>query len=247
VPTPDAAAPGAREALREAARAELVEGGSAGISLRAVARRAGVSHAAPKYHFADRAGLLTAIAAEGFAPLTVGLRRVTESDAQKRLAALGRAYIDFGLANPAMFDLMFRPGELHAEDPALRQAQQEAIGTLSSAVAQLSAAGSAAQSVPPLSLISWALVHGLVVLARDGALQAAAGAAGPVAPAELARQLATCSAHTSARRSAGTSWAPGCLLGRGSARAAHGCARAGPAAERPATSRLLREQTRRRA
>ncbi|GAB3940877.1 hypothetical protein GCM10027614_25250 [Micromonospora vulcania] len=64
---------------------------------------------------------------------------------------------------------MFRPTELHTDDPALRAAQDEAIGELSSAV----------HDVPGLSLLSWALVHGLVVLARDGALQSATKAASP--------------------------------------------------------------------
>lgn len=181
--------PGAREGLLAAARAELVERGHAAISLRAVARRAGVSHAAPKYHFRDRAGLLTAIAAEGFAALTVALGEVAESDAERRLAALGRAYIDFGLSHRALFDLMFRPSELHANDPALQQARRGAIDTLSAAVARLAPAEQAPSATPPLTLISWALVHGLVVLTRDGALGTAAESTDPAAAADLAREL----------------------------------------------------------
>lgn len=164
-----------REALLAAARTELVEHGRSAISLRAVARRAGVSHAAPKYHFRDRAGLLTAIATEGFQALTVALSQVSESDSQQRLAALGRAYIDFGLANRALFELMFQPDELHPADEALTQAQREAIGTLSAAVSRMAASHEAPSGTPALALISWALAHGLAVLARDGALQAAAG------------------------------------------------------------------------
>lgn len=184
-----APSPGAREGLLAAARAELVERGHAVISLRAVARRAGVSHAAPKYHFRDRAGLLTAIAAEGFAALTAALGEVAESDAERRLAALGRAYIDFGLSNRALFDLMFRPSELHPDDPALQQARREAVHTLSTAVARLPAVGQTASGTPLLTLISWALVHGLVVLTRDGALQTAAETADAAAAADLARDL----------------------------------------------------------
>lgn len=182
------APPGTREGLLAAARAELDEREHAAISLRAVARRAGVSHAAPKYHFNDRAGLLTAIAAEGFTALTAALRRVRSMDSEQRLAALGRAYVDFGLANPALFDLMFRPSELHPDDPTLRQAQRQAINTLSAAVADLAPSEPAPSGTPPLALISWALAHGLVVLARDGALQAAAGTDNPDAT-ELARAL----------------------------------------------------------
>src|ERR1700758_4951023 len=85
--------PGARAALLAAARAELAEHGHAGISLRAIARRAGVSHAAPKYYFSDRAALLTAVAAQGFAELADSLRQVPPA-----LSALGHAYIAFALA-----------------------------------------------------------------------------------------------------------------------------------------------------
>ncbi len=162
-----------RDALLAAARAELIEHGTAAISLRAVARRAGVSHAAPKYHFHDRAGLLTAIATEGFRALSHALSRVDESDMRHQLAALGAAYIDFGLANPALFELMFAPDHLHEADSELIVAQQDAIGQLTAAVQRLTGASA---DTPALALISWALVHGLVTLTRHGALQAAAGA-----------------------------------------------------------------------
>lgn len=175
--TSDPPRAGVREALLAAARLELVEHGRAAISLRAVARRAGVSHAAPKYHFRDRAGLLTAIAAEGFSALNRALSQVSESVPRQRLAALGRAYVDFGLAHPALFDLMFKPSELHPTDPTLAQAQREAIGTLNAAVGHLAGSDAEPAGASSLTLISWTFVHGLVVLTRDGALQTAAGTA----------------------------------------------------------------------
>lgn len=169
---------GVRDALLAAARAELVEHGTAAISLRAVARRAGVSHAAPKYHFRDRAGLLTAIATEGFLALSRALTGADESDPRRQLAALGAAYIDFGLANPALFELMFAPDHLHASDAELVAAQQEAIGQLTSTVQTLTGTDGTAAGAPALALISWALVHGLVALTRHGALQGVAEEAG---------------------------------------------------------------------
>ena len=169
-----AARPQVREALLAAARAELVEHGRAAISLRAVARRAGLSHASPKYHFGDRSGLLTAIATEGFQALARDLSQVHESDPAQQLAALGRTYIDFGLSHRALFELMFTPSELHATDAQLIAAQQEAIGALTTAVSGLARIGATPSDTPQLALLSWALVHGLVVLARDGALEAAA-------------------------------------------------------------------------
>lgn len=177
-----------REALLAAARSELAEHGRSAISLRAVARRAGVSHAAPKHHFGDRAGLLTAIAIEGFQALTQTLQQVSQPDPQHQLAALGDAYVDFGLANPALFELMFRPSELQTGNANLVRAQGEAIGTLNAAVGQSSAADDAPSATPPLALISWALAHGLAVLASDGALRTAAGAENRGA-AELAHAL----------------------------------------------------------
>jgi AcrR family transcriptional regulator len=164
--------PGVREGLLAAARVELVEHGSAAISLRAVARRADLSHASPKYHFGDRSGLLTALATEGFDALADRLSRVHESDPQQQLAALGRVYIDFGLSNRALFELMFTPNELHADDADLLAAQRQAIGALTAAVSRPSGTDTPSET-PKLALISWALVHGLVALVRDGALQAA--------------------------------------------------------------------------
>jgi AcrR family transcriptional regulator len=180
--------PNVREALLTAARAELVERGRAAISLRAIARRAGLSHAAPKYHFGDRSGLLTTLATEGFHALTDHLSHTREPDAQHQLAALGRAYIDFGLCYPALFELMFTPSELHANDPQLIAAQQQAIGTLTTAVSRLTGSGPTPPETPKLALISWALAHGLVVLAQDGALQSAATPE-PTTAADLAHTL----------------------------------------------------------
>jgi AcrR family transcriptional regulator len=182
---------GGRAALLTAARAELIEHGHSGISLRAVARRAGLSHGAPKHHFDDRAGLLTAVAAEGFRALAEALRAAdiaADADARTQLTALGRAYLDFGLAHPALFDLMYRPSELRLDDPELRAAQRASTAVLAEAAGRLrSAPVSGSVTVPSLALISWALVHGLVALTRDGALTPFVD--GDADPADLAHAL----------------------------------------------------------
>jgi AcrR family transcriptional regulator len=176
---------GARDALLRAARAELALTGAGAISLRAIARRAGVSHAAPKYHFGDRAGLLTALAVDGFRVLSAALEQAAyaASDApDDQLAALGLAYVDTGLADPALFELMFRPELLDRDDPDLREAQRATFDLLGSAFAEdgdpaRTADAQSRTDSPPvgaLPLIAWAFVHGLVVLARNGAIQAAA-------------------------------------------------------------------------
>ena len=152
-----------------------MERGLAGVSLRGIARRAEVSHAAPKYFFGDRAGMLTAIATEGFTELTRNLRSVVGSGAPD-LGDLGRAYVHFGLEQPALFELMFRPEELHPDDPDLQRAQAESIGVLASATATINVGVDQAEGVPPvMALVSWAFAHGLVALVRDGALQHLSG------------------------------------------------------------------------
>lgn len=172
----DASPRDVRQALLHAAREELSEHGRAAISLRAVARRAGVSHAAPKHHFRDRAGLLTAVATDGFQLLGEALNGVRETDPAERLAALGRTYIRFALDNPALYDLMFQPGEITVADTALAAARMAATVELSAAAQQLTSPNEHSDGViPPLALLSWAVVHGLVGLARDGALQIALG------------------------------------------------------------------------
>ena len=110
-----------RQALLDAAVAALDEAGADRLSLRDVARRAGVSHAAPAHHFTDKAGLLTAVATEGFGMLVTYLADAQPGAARQpadQLAALGRAYAQFAEENPGRFEVMFRPGLLHAGDAA---------------------------------------------------------------------------------------------------------------------------------
>jgi AcrR family transcriptional regulator len=164
-----------RAALLDAAREELREHGPAGVSLRAVARRAGVSHAAPKHHFRDRAGLLTALARQGHDQLRCHLVQADPgpaADTAQRVDALGRAYIEFGLDHRALFDLMFRPDQLHPDDPDLATARSQSLAVLVDALHASAPAGPETARHPPpdLALIAWAFAHGLVVLTRDGAL-----------------------------------------------------------------------------
>jgi AcrR family transcriptional regulator len=98
-----------RAALLAAAEAELTEKGVEGFSLRSVAKRAGVSHAAPAHHFGDTNGLLTALAAEGFTRFqdTLDAREVGASDARERAVRAGLGYLEFAQARPALFRLIF--------------------------------------------------------------------------------------------------------------------------------------------
>ena len=191
-----------RAALLHAALEELEENGVANLSLRAIARRAGVSHAAPKYHFSDRSGLLTAVALDGFTRLNVALAEAVTaagSDARAQFAAGGRAYVEFGLNNAALFVLMFRVEQLDLTNAELLQQKNAAFESLDRIVRNgtESAAFTAGQPAEVLALISWAFLHGLVVLAHDGALELMTGESGTAA---LAASLTAAFADTISAR-----------------------------------------------
>src|SRR5687767_3609608 len=115
-----------RAALLEAADALIRERGSADLSLREVARRAQVSHGAPAHHFRNKAGLLTAFAAQGFERLVATVaeleRERTSQSGRERLASTGRGYLRFALQHPAQFSIMFDTGALDVGDPAFVEA-----------------------------------------------------------------------------------------------------------------------------
>lgn len=155
-----------RAALLTAAEAELVEQGVEGFSLRSVARRAGVSHAAPKHHFGDTAGLLTALAAEGFRLFTAAqLAREAEAapDATSQLLAAGLGYVDFACARPALFRLIFTSKRVDESAPVLLDAGGAAYQHLAG---RIEAAGG---REPDIAAV-WAIVHGLADLIMAGRL-----------------------------------------------------------------------------
>ncbi|MFC4507757.1 MULTISPECIES: TetR/AcrR family transcriptional regulator [Streptomyces] len=179
-----------RAALLASARAELLEYGAGGLSLRAMATRAGVSRATPKWHFGNRAGLLTALAVEGFAQLGEALGAAAEgsTDPAARFTALGRAYMDFGLGNPELFDLMFRSTELDRDDPTLIRAHRESFSILvDTATGAPEGMRAGTGDVP---LLAWAAAHGLVLLVHGGALQTLTGLTTPDDASALAHRLA---------------------------------------------------------
>jgi AcrR family transcriptional regulator len=159
---------GLRAALIEAGAQLLAERGLEGFSLRECARRAGVSPAAPAHHFGDARGLLTAIAARGFAEFGAALEAAQAglSTRSIRLRAQGRAYVRFARANRAIFDLMWRSAVLNQADPELRRAADSAFATLLSAVPD---SGQGKRN--PNAAAAWALVHGYARLALDGPLE----------------------------------------------------------------------------
>ena len=109
-----------RRTLLEEGRRLLLEKGERAVSLRELARRAGVSHAAPQRHFADRDALLAIVAAQGFDELTAQLVEArSPGDVRQRLAAYARGHVAFAVANGPLMELMFtRPGALARSDSA---------------------------------------------------------------------------------------------------------------------------------
>jgi len=170
--TAAAAAPVAAEDLRtalvRAARAELQEAGAGAVSLRAVARRAGVSHAAPGYAFGDRAGLLTAVAVQGFDELTQTMEVPPAGPGRAGLAELGRRYVAFAVEHPALYALMFSAGDLVATDADLLAARAASLRALT----RLTRPDGEDEPPGQVTSISWAFAHGVASLVAGGSLPA---------------------------------------------------------------------------
>ena len=144
--------------LIRAAGKMLEKEGVEALKLREVARRAGVSHSAPYRHFAQREALLAALAAEGFEWLGAAQRKAAEAGG---LRAMGEAYVQFALAHPQRFRLMFGGQISIAKHARLREVATRTFDGLSGA---LSARVPEAQGAQDSSIAAWALVHGLAQL-----------------------------------------------------------------------------------
>ncbi|MFI2608231.1 TetR/AcrR family transcriptional regulator [Kitasatospora sp. NPDC018619] len=157
-----------RAACLRAARELLEEDGSAGLSLRAVARRAGVSATAPYRHYADRDALVSAVAGEGYTELADHLAAARPSPrTPDDLAEVAVAYVRFALERPALFRVMF------AEpcDPA-NEHRLAATAALRSYVRGIVQGVFPASDAEALSTAVWGVVHGLAFLHLDGKLDA---------------------------------------------------------------------------
>lgn len=159
-----------RRALLSETAKVIEESGIAHLSLRDLARRVGVSHAAPAHHFRDKTGLLTALAVEGF-DLLAAFSAAAREDSDDFLE-VGVAYVRFAVAHPAHFEVMFRPGLLDNDDADLIAARQMARARLFPPAAQAAGEDSASLTA---GLAAWALVHGLAALWLNGALPDGAG------------------------------------------------------------------------
>jgi AcrR family transcriptional regulator len=158
-----------RPVLLAAAIEAIEQDGPAALSLRDLARRAGVSHAAPAHHFGDKAGLLTALATEGY-----GLLADAVSAAGDEIVEAGVAYIRFAIEHRAHFEVMFQPGLYRHDDPEVAAARERADQSLVNALAAVPKPP-AAEDGPAARLAAWSIAHGFAGLWISGALPAGLG------------------------------------------------------------------------
>jgi AcrR family transcriptional regulator len=160
-----------RSALLEHAVKILRKEGLEALTLRAVARAAGVSQAAPYRHFADRRALMGAIAAEGFGKLHAAMAEAMEKGGGREgFKGIALAYVRFAEANPALYRVMFGPEVANTSDlPELATASRASLGFVQSGLEQLQAAGLVkAGDAAVMAIASWAALHGSVSLILDG-------------------------------------------------------------------------------
>lgn len=167
--------------LTEAARL-VAERGANELSLRELARNAGVSHAAPAHHFTDRRGLFTALAAQGFHLLAQAL-----ADARGDFTDAALAYVRFAIDHPGHYEVMFNKSLLDVSDAELAAAEAAAGAELSHGVATLQDPNARADP-GAAQLAAWSLVHGFSTLWLNDAVNDQIRAADPM---HTVRRIAT--------------------------------------------------------
>jgi AcrR family transcriptional regulator len=167
-----------RRALLAAAVDVIGEVGPAAMSVRAVARIAGVSHAAVTYHFGDKSSLLTAVAADGYRMLAGALEAAQRE--RGSFLEVGVAYVRFAVRHHAHFEVMYRPELYHADDAELLAAR-------TAAATVLYGPGPLNQNRIESGVAAWSLVHGLATLWLNGNLPARLG----TDPEDITRRVAT--------------------------------------------------------
>jgi AcrR family transcriptional regulator len=165
-----------RDALLQAAERVLERDGLAGLTLRAVAREAGVSHAAPTHHFGDLTGLVSELAAIGFRRFNAAMAAAAVAGTTQVDKAMGRAkaYVGYAAANPGMYGLMFRTERLDYSRPALHEAAEASFAGLAGAIgaSRHEQIFDHALTLEQAAAIAraWSLVHGFTTLLLDGRL-----------------------------------------------------------------------------
>lgn len=180
--------PEAGEAREDGLRGRLVRAGvelvnaegAQALSLREIARRAGVSHGAPRRYFPTHLDLLSAIARQGFAELAARLAEEDREDAgpRERIAILARVYLDYAGARRGMYELMFRHDLLESGRLGLRETSLPLFAHLTGLVARVTVSGTGADAALRAGAL-WANLHGIAQLWHWGSLRLATGGADP--------------------------------------------------------------------
>jgi AcrR family transcriptional regulator len=164
------------DALLKAAEIVLERDGLPGLTLRAVAREAGVSHAAPTHHFGDLTGLLSELAAIGFRQFNAAMAAAASSGSSPLDKAMARAkaYVAYARAHPGMYGLMFRTERLDMTRPSLHEAASACFAGLARAIGasrheQIAAEALSLDQAAAIAR-AWSLVHGFTMLLLDGRL-----------------------------------------------------------------------------
>jgi AcrR family transcriptional regulator len=165
-----------RDALLQAAERVLERDGLAGLTLRAVAREAGVSHAAPTHHFGDLTGLVSELAAIGFRQFNAAMASATAPGKPplERAMARAKAYVAYAQAHPGMYGLMFRTERVDMTRPSLHEAAEASFAGLAGAIAanrqeQISEGALTLDQAAAIAR-AWSLVHGFTMLLLDDRL-----------------------------------------------------------------------------
>lgn len=161
-----------KNALIQAGIEILAQEGVYGLSLRKVARTAGVSHTAPYSHFSDKQGLIAAISTEGYNRILAKIEKVWqvyEQEPLKLLALSAWEYVQFGMEDPELFKITFSGVvEKEKDYPALVEAAQVSFSRLKQIVERCQAAGILPLGPTDLGAVSlWSAIHGLVILRLD--------------------------------------------------------------------------------
>jgi AcrR family transcriptional regulator len=161
-----------RDALLKAAERVLERDGLPGLTLRAVAREAGVSHAAPTHHFGDLTGLVSELAAIGFRQFNAAMAAASAPGALPMASA--KAYVAYAQAHPGMYGLMFRSERLDYSRPSLHEAAETSFAGLAGSIGanRNEEIAKNALTLDQAAAIAraWSLVHGFTMLLLDNRL-----------------------------------------------------------------------------
>lgn len=159
-----------RSALLEATAAVVQRDGVQAVNLRSLARDLGVSHTAPRYHFGDKRGVITALATQGYSELA---RRLQATATEGSFLDMGVAYVEYALSHPAHYQVLFQPAIVDTDDIDLREARAELSQTLTGPAPSSSPKTEQSENStrnPDEAIAAWSIAHGFATLALSGAI-----------------------------------------------------------------------------